>query len=126
MSRVKKYFEKMDIKKAIKEGVRNFLVGGVTLSGIAFLANNISPELTGYVTAFPIGLIGMVFIHGYDNVIKFTISHGIALIILVFSYVCFYLVYKIIKLSKLLSSLFSILFWVGTIMLLKKVFKFEI
>ena len=77
----------------IKKYIFPFLFGGVLLSLIEYLSNNVNPEYAGIISAFPIAIISTIFIEK-QKLPSYFFSYVRSLIVLVFLTFIYYSLLK--------------------------------
>ena len=73
----------------INSPVFQFFLGGSLVSGITYVANNVSASLASIITAFPIGLIPLFFLHGQNKINKYGLDTTLTNFIVVLTYIVF-------------------------------------
>ena len=61
-----------------------FTIGGITVAGIAYLSNHVSPLLAAIFGALPLGILSSYFIKDKSDLTKYLITLLVMTIILVF------------------------------------------
>ena len=89
-----------------------FIIGGIFLSAISTIANNIDPGLAGLLVGIPTGLLLMYFIIDHDKTVNYTITHTISILILAITSVFFHYLYLIKKVPKNNTIIYSVIIWV--------------
>lgn len=73
----------------LKNIITQFLIGGTIVAVVTTLATHSSPQLASIVTAFPIGLIPMFFIHDRKILTQYGFDTTITNTLVVISYIVF-------------------------------------
>ena len=94
----------------IKKYVFPFLFGGVLISLIEYLSNNVDPDYAGIVSAFPIAIISTIFIEKQKLPSYFS-SYTRSLFILLFLTFAYSLLLKKTDLSKNIILGFVLFVW---------------
>lgn len=69
--------------------ITQFVIGGSLVATITYITNNVDPGLASVITAFPIGLVPLFFVHQQTRIKEFGIDTTITNIIVVTSYLFF-------------------------------------
>lgn len=111
------------IKKFIQSIIGKFIIGGLTVSGIAYFSNNISnPAIAGIIGAVPVGMPSSVFVDD-SKVEKYALNlllMSIPLFISTFTNWVFIAKFKFTKYQSVLYSLFIFVSLAVSIAFLKK------
>ena len=73
-----------------RDYILSFLFGGILVSGIRFLANNVNPMYAAIIAAFPIGLISSYFIMTQPLLKAYITSYLKNVVVLFISSLVFY------------------------------------
>jgi uncharacterized membrane protein (GlpM family) len=108
---------------SLKSLLLQFLIGGTIVATVTALATTMSPLAASIVTAFPIGLIPMFFIHNKHILTDYGYDTTLTNILVVISYVAFDFLVKN-KMTYPYAPVLTIITWclmaLGTFMILRK------
>lgn len=100
----------LDLYKAIKKYIGNFMIGGFVIGTFVFVADIINPTAAGIASGVPIGLI-VLFLIKLENVNKYVTSHLLGFAFGFITYTVQFILYVFIGTGLISSSLLALLFW---------------
>jgi len=119
----------MSIQKFLNSTLGKFIIGGLTVTGISFVSNNVGDTiLAGIIASIPIGMPSTIFVND-NNIKSYTWNLLVMTSVLVLSTIVnYYLInhagynkYKSVSISMILWIIFGALFYIA-----KKILKFNI
>ena len=104
----------MALQKILQSTFSQFIIGGLTVSGIGYTANVVSyPALAALIAAIPIGMPSTIFVN--DNKIeKYSYNLVLMTIILLLSSICNWVLIRFMHFNKYKSVAISFaFFWIA-------------
>jgi len=100
------------INKIFNSLLFQFLLGGTLVSGITYLANNVSARAAAILVAFPIGLIPLFFLKDRNKERKLSFDTTITNVLVVLTYITLDILLRQENILSKYGVTFSMLFWV--------------
>jgi hypothetical protein len=92
--------------------VRDFILGGLSVAFVSYLANHVRPSLAGFVTGIPVGLLLIYFVNDYQKSLKYTSAHTMSAVVMTAVTILFYYLYVILKKDKMTTLSYSFFLWI--------------